>query len=45
VARRKHRDEVVLKADGIEEKNVRRSMRERKPAGQLEHEEYGRITY
>jgi len=44
-SRRQHRAEVVLKADGVEEKNVRRSLRERKPAGQLEHEEYGRVTY
>ncbi len=44
-AHRQRKIETELKADGIEETNLRRGLRERRPRHQLEDEEYGAINY
>ena len=44
-ARQERRKEVILQSEGIEQGNVRRSLRERKPQSQLEDIEYGRVNW
>jgi len=44
-ARKSHRVAVKLKTEGIEEVNVRRSNRERRPTDQVEDVRYGKIKY
>jgi transposase InsO family protein len=44
-ARKSHRVDVKLKTDGIEQSNLRRSTRERKPTEQVEDIRYGKIKY
>jgi hypothetical protein len=44
-ARQERRKEIILQSEGIEQGNVRRSLRERKPQSQLEDIEYGRVQW
>ena len=45
IAHKKHRTEQILKSDSIEEKNVQRTLRSRKPTDQLEDVRFGKIRY